>query len=144
MKKILVYGVAFGVVMIVGFLAIQLVPYGKDHTNSPVVTEPKWDSPKTRELAKRACFDCHSNEVVYPWYSNIAPVSWLVQFDIDRGRKELNFSNMRNQRKLSEAAENIRTGKMPEFKYLIMHPNATLTADEKKQLIDSFNAMSRQ
>ena len=144
MKKILLIVGGLVALVVVGFLAIQLVPYGKDHTNPPVVAEPKWDSPKTRELAKRACFDCHSNEVVYPWYSNVAPVSWLVQFDVERGRKELNFSNMRNQRKLSEAAEQIQSGKMPENKYVIMRPEAKLTADEKKQLINSFNTMSRQ
>ena len=66
------------VVAVGGFLLIQLVPFGRDHTNPPVVQEPNWDSPATRELAQRACFDCHSNETVWPWYSNIAPVSWLV------------------------------------------------------------------
>ena len=144
MKKIVLYGVALVVVMIVGFLAIQLVPYGKDHQNPPVVLEPKWDSPQTRELVKRACFDCHSNESVWPWYSNIAPVSWLVQHDVDEARRQLNFSNMRNVRKLSEAADNVRAGKMPEAKYLIMHPDARLTAEEKKQLVDSFTLMARQ
>ena len=52
-------------------LLIQLVPYGKNHVNPPVVQEPAWDSPATRALAQRACFDCHSNETVWPWYSNI-------------------------------------------------------------------------
>jgi len=74
------------------FLLIQLIPYGHDHTNPAVVAEPAWDSTQTRDLAKRACFDCHSNEVVYPWYSNIAPVSWLVQHDVEDGRRRLNFS----------------------------------------------------
>ena len=55
-------------------LLIQLVPYGRAHTNPPVVAEPNWDSPQTRELAVRACFDCHSNETTWPWYSNIAPI----------------------------------------------------------------------
>ena len=59
------------------FLAIQFVPYGRDHSNPPVIGEPTWNSPETRALAVRACFDCHSNETVWPWYSNIAPVSWL-------------------------------------------------------------------
>ena len=56
-------------------LVIQLLPYGRDHTNPPVVAEPLWDSPQTRALAKRACFDCHSNETIWPWYTNVAPVS---------------------------------------------------------------------
>jgi hypothetical protein len=62
-------------ILVGGFLLIQLVPYGRAHANPPVVKEPAWDSPTTRALAKRACFDCHSNETVWPWYTNVAPVS---------------------------------------------------------------------
>ena len=80
-----------GIVVVMGLL-IQVIPYGHDHTNPPVVNEPNWDSPQTREITKRACFDCHSNETVWPWYSNIAPVSWLVYRDVSDGREHLNFS----------------------------------------------------
>ena len=66
------------------FLVAQLIPFGRSHTNPVVVKEPTWDSPTTRDLAKRACFDCHSNETVWPWYTNIAPVSWLTQRDVKR------------------------------------------------------------
>ncbi|HEX7229427.1 MAG TPA: heme-binding domain-containing protein [Candidatus Binatia bacterium] len=78
--------------IIVVLLAIQLIPYGHDHTNPPVHAEPAWDNPRTRELAARACFDCHSDQTVWPWYSNIAPISWLIQRDVEKGRSELNFS----------------------------------------------------
>jgi hypothetical protein len=61
------------------FGLIQFVPYGRDHSNPPVYQEPQWDSPQTQELVSNACYDCHSNETVLPWYSNIAPVSWLIQ-----------------------------------------------------------------
>ena len=64
---------------------IQLLPFGHDHTNPPVRKEPEWDAPETRELAARACFDCHSNQTVWPWYSNVAPVSWLVWSDVVAG-----------------------------------------------------------
>ena len=74
-------------------LAIQLIPYGRAHANPPVLAEPAWDSPATRDLAVRACFDCHSNETVWPWYSNIAPVSWLVQRDVDGGRNKANATS---------------------------------------------------
>ena len=77
------------------FLLIQLIPYGRDHTNPAVVAEPAWDLPETRALAVRACFDCHSNETIWPWYSNVAPISWLVQRDVDEGREKLNFSEWR-------------------------------------------------
>jgi hypothetical protein len=60
-----------GALPIVGVLAIQLLPYGRRHTNPPVTQEPRWDQPRTRALAVRACFDCHSNETVWPWYSRV-------------------------------------------------------------------------
>ena len=62
-------------------LIIQFVPYGRDHTNPPVIAEPAWDSPQTRALFFRACADCHSNETKWPWYSTIAPASWLITRD---------------------------------------------------------------
>ena len=128
---------------VVLLLLIQLVPYGKNHTNPPVVSQPKWDSPQTLALARRACFDCHSNETVWPWYSNIAPVSWLVQLDVNEGRRSLNFSTWGassttgegGRRGGGDIAETINRGSMPPFQYLLEHPAANLTATEKQQLI---------
>ena len=74
-------------------LLIQFIPYGHAHTNPPDTGEPNWDSPRTRELVVQACYDCHSNHTVYPWYSNIAPTSWLTQHDIDTARSYLNFTD---------------------------------------------------
>lgn len=71
---------------------LQVVPFGHEHTNPAVIQEPAWDSPRTRALVKRACFNCHSNETVWPWYSRIAPISWLAQRDVNKGRGSLNFS----------------------------------------------------
>ena len=129
-KKIAIGGV-------VAFVLIQLVPYGRDHTNPPVVQEPKWDSVKTRELFMRACADCHSNETKWPWYSNIAPVSWLVVHDVEEGREHFNISMWGHQRKNKgdEAAEELREGEMPLKPYLLAHPEARLNENEKKQLI---------
>jgi mono/diheme cytochrome c family protein len=136
--------ILFGIAVAV-FLLIQLVPYGKDHTNPPVTGEPAWDSPQTRELAKRSCFDCHSNETVYPWYSNIAPVSWLVMNDTQEGRGRLNFSeweagSRRAQRSADEVGEVIADGRMPLPIYLLQHPNAKLTDAEKQALITGLEA----
>jgi hypothetical protein len=69
-------------------VAIQLVPYGRAHRNPPVGAEPAWDSPRTRDLAERACFACHGNTTTWPWYSTIAPVSWYVQRDVNEGRSK--------------------------------------------------------
>ena len=83
MRRLLIGLAGLLVLGVIVFAAIQLVPFGHDHTNPPVVAEPAWDSPETRAFAVTACFDCHSNQTVWPWYSNIAPVSWLVQRDVD-------------------------------------------------------------
>lgn len=121
--------------------AIQLVPYGRNHTNPPITAEPAWDSPATRELAKRACFDCHSNETVWPWYSHVAPVSWLVQRDTDEGRRKLNFSEWdKPQKEADEAAESVREGEMPMWIYLPTHPEARLSDAEKQALIAGLEA----
>jgi hypothetical protein len=120
---------------------IQLVPYGRNHTNPPKRVEPAWDSPATRELAVRACYDCHSNETVWPWYSRVAPASWLVQRDVENGRHELNFSEWdRPQEEADEAAQMVRKGKMPLSYYLPAHPDARLSAPEKEALIAGLTA----
>lgn len=117
------------------FLLMQLVPYGRDHTNPPVRVEPKWDKPQTRALAKRACFDCHSNETVWPWYSHVAPASWLVQHDVDEGRHEMNFSEWdRPQDGADHASKMVTRGKMPLGQYLLLHPRARLTAAARDSL----------
>ena len=121
---------------IAGFGAIQLVPYGRDHTNPPVVREPDWDSPATAELAGRACFDCHSNQTEWPWYSNVAPASWFVYRDVVAGREELNFSEMgRADNETDKAAETVEDGEMPPFRYVINHPEARLDDQERQALI---------
>ena len=84
-------------------LAIQLVPYGRGHRNPALRSEPPWDSPATRELARQACFDCHSNETQWPAYASIAPASWLVQHDVDEGRAALNFSEWQRPQTVNNA-----------------------------------------
>lgn len=132
-KKILIYG---GLALLAIFILIQLVPLGRDHTNPPVTQEPNWDSPQTRQLAQRACFDCHSNETVWPWYSNLAPMSWLIQNHVDEGRRRLNFSTWDQQRprEPEEIAEVILEGEMPLPNYLPLHPEARLSAAERQAL----------
>ncbi len=134
--------ILWSVIGLVGIaLLIQLIPFGRDHTNPPIVAEPKWDSPQTRELAKRACFDCHSNETVWPWYSNIAPVSWLVYMDTIRGRERLNFSDWnRPHRETGEIARVVLEGRMPPAIYLPTHPNARLTTGEQQLLANGLSA----
>jgi mono/diheme cytochrome c family protein len=122
--------------VVVLFGLAQLVPYGRSHNNPPVVQSPKWDSQQTLDLAKQACFDCHSNETVWRWYSNIAPFSWLIQSDVDRGRRAINFSEWTgSSRRTAEMNRQISSGEMPPVIYLPIHPEAILSAAEKQQLI---------
>ena len=124
------------IVLLAVFAAIQLIPYGRDHTNPPSVLEPGWDSPATRILAQKACFDCHSNETVWPAYANVAPVSWLVQRDVDEGRAMLNFSEwQRPQDEAGEAAKAVEEGEMPPAQYLLMHSAAKLSAADRDRLV---------
>lgn len=117
------------------FLAIQVVPYGRDHSNPPVTAEPAWDGPETRALAKQACFDCHSNETEWPAYASVAPASWLVQRDVNEGRAVLNFSEwLRPQEEAKEAAQEVLEGEMPPAAYKWIHPHARLSAADRDRL----------
>ncbi len=110
----------------------------RGHTNPPVVSEPAWDSSETRQLAKRACFDCHSNETTWPWFTNVPPLSLLVLNDVREGRDHLNFSNWQSgggrNRETREIPEVVMEGSMPPLLYLTMHPEARLTPEEKAAL----------
>ncbi len=130
-------------------VAIQLVPVWLLQRNPPVAAEPPWDSPQTRALAKQACFDCHSNETVWPAYSRVAPVSWLVTLDTIRGRRHLNFSEWgaggRGERGegTREISEVINDGSMPPASYIMMHPSANLSDAQKSQLVQGLQASLR-
>lgn len=118
-------------------IAAQLVPVWLAQTNPPVQAEPVWDSPETRALAERACFDCHSNVTTWPWYSKVAPISWLVTRDVLDGRSHLNFSEWgvhAGHQHSDEAVELVNSGEMPPAYYVLMHPSAELTAAERDQL----------
>jgi hypothetical protein len=144
MRKFLVRIFKYSLIIVIaGFLIIQLVPYGHNHTNPPVVEEPGWDTLQTQALTERACFACHSNETVWPWYSNIAPVSWLVQRDVQEGRHALNFSQWgrsREREEGEEVTESITEGKMPPSFFLLTHPEARLTVAEKAALVQGLQA----
>ena len=137
-RKWLKWGLAgLAVVLVV----MQAVPYGRAHDNPSVVAEPAWDSPVTRELVVRACYDCHSNETVWPWYTNIAPVSWLTTRDVDEGRKKVNFSDWGNgQEEEDDLVESVQSGEMPPVYYGWMHSSARLTAAETQQLVEGLQA----
>ncbi|MCP3937577.1 MAG: heme-binding domain-containing protein [Actinomycetia bacterium] len=125
--------------IVVTLVVIQAVPYGRDHANPDVVNEPAWSSPRTRELVVGACYDCHSNEVVWPWYSNIAPVSWAVSAHVAGGRDAVNFSDfVPGQADGHKSIETIKEGSMPPgyFTAFGLHSDANLSDEEVAELID--------
>ena len=133
LKKILI-GVA-GVLIVIQFIPV-------DRSNPPAEGEIM-ESTELKTVLKKSCYDCHSNETVWPWYSYVAPVSWLVADDVHEGRRHLNFSNWQNieVRKVSKAKQEIwemvSEGEMPLSKYVLLHPEAKLS-EKDKQIIKNW------
>lgn len=134
------------------FILIQFIRI--DKTNAAV--NPQDDfltissaNSEVSKVIKSSCYDCHSNESTYPWYTNIAPVSWWVKNHINEGRDELNFSTWasysekRKNHKLEECIEMIEEGEMPMSSYTIMHGEAKLTDAQKLELVDFFKAIKQ-
>ena len=98
-------------------------------------------------ILKTACYDCHSNKTVYPWYTNLAPLNWWIKDHIDHGRDELNFSNWgeynarRSDHKLEEGVEKVGEEEMPLPSYLIIHDDARLTSEQRTLLTDYFQSL---
>jgi hypothetical protein len=124
-------------------VVIQAIPYGRSHSNPPITGEPEWATPRTRELMVRACFGCHSNEVKYPSYASVAPISWVVQSHVDEGRQAVNYSEFdKGQRGAKNTVIAVTSGFMPPSYYTQFgrHPEAKLTTAEMAELIAGLKA----
>lgn len=134
MKRIVRFGLAFAVAALA---VAQLIPVARE--NPPVESEVPV-TPEARAVLVRACFDCHSNQTVWPWYSKVAPGSWLVAKDVREGRAELNFSTWsrypaKKQRKLlRETLEEVKEGEMPLWIYRLGHPESRLSDADREAL----------
>ena len=127
--------------VVVLFCAIQVVPYGHNHTNPPVTQEAAFNSTQTHDLVARACYDCHSNQTTWPWYADVAPFPWVVENDVDGARDTLNFSEWnRNFDLAQESGPSIVRKDMPPYKYKMAHPTANLTPEETIELARGLNA----
>jgi len=126
-----------GLGILVLLTATQLVPI--DRSNPPVTAEIQV-VPDIRGILRRACYDCHSHETVWPWYSKIAPISWLVAFDTWEGREHLNFSTWEalsageKSKRLKEIRETVEEAEMPPWTYLLNHGAAKLSGAELDRL----------
>lgn len=127
------------VIVIIVLLLVGIGVLATDRSNPPVTHTITWDSPETERLARAACFDCHSNETVWPWYSYIAPVSLLISKDVVEGRAAMNFSTG-HELDGDEMAEQIERGAMPKPIYLPLHPEANLSAADKAALMAGLRA----
>jgi hypothetical protein len=137
LKKKIIYGL-LALLVIIQFIRI-------DKTNPEV--DPELDfvvlsnTPRDiQNLLQSSCYDCHSNETIYPWYSNVAPVSWWIKKHVNDGRGHLNFSGWgeydekRKDHKLEEIIEEVEEHEMPLKSYLIMHSEAELKDTQREQL----------
>lgn len=121
-------------------VGMQFIPV--DRTNPPVTSEIH-ASPAVDSILRRACYDCHSNETVWPWYSRVAPISFLVADDVHHGRRHVNFStwgdysSAKQIKTIHEIGDQVRTGEMPLWIYLPMHHDARLS-DQDKAAIDAW------
>ncbi len=131
----------FAGIVIVGFLIVAQA-FRIEKTNPPVTADLNAPAP-VKEIMKRSCYGCHSNETVWPWYSDVAPASWLVAYDVHQGRAELNFSIWGNYshaqqlKKLKEIGEEVADGEMPPWYYVYpLHMNARLSVADRQTLND--------
>ena len=112
------------------------MPYGWWHENPRVSADAPWPDERSAAIARASCYSCHSNETDWPAYSYVAPMSWLVRRDVERGRDELNFSEWdRDDGEADDAIESILDGSMPPRQYTLVHPGASLTEAERDHLV---------
>ncbi|ACF13210.1 conserved hypothetical protein; putative signal peptide [Chloroherpeton thalassium ATCC 35110] len=120
-------------IIVAVLIGAQLIPV--ERSNPPVQADFN-ENDEVKKVFKRACYDCHSNETVWPLYSYVAPVSWMVSAHVEEGREELNFSDWnhytdkKKRKKAEEALEEIEKGKMPMPGYTMIHKEAALSEQD--------------
>lgn len=131
--------------LLIVFIAIQFIQPARNKNGQVIATDISkiYSLPQSVQASlKTACYDCHSNNTNYPWYTNIQPVGWIMARHIKEGKEELNlsefgsYSERRQLSKLRSIENSIKDGSMPITSYTIIHKNARLTKEEKAQIID--------
>ena len=150
MRKLNIIG-WLSVIVVAVVLAIQFIPVERNVSTVP----PGQSFERTEKvpanvaaILKVSCYDCHSNNTRYPWYSELQPGAWFMARHIKKGKEELNFdefnnySKRRKKAKIKSIISQIEKDEMPLKSYRMMHGNARLSADEKKELLDFFNTIN--
>lgn len=142
MKKYLKWAVIIIALVFVGIQFIRPARINPPFDEAQTIQAKLNPSPEINQILERSCKDCHSNRTDWVWYSNIAPGSWLMSNHVEEGRRELNFSEWgklsagKAARKLEEICEQIEKGEMPIWNYVLLHPAARLSDDDKTALCD--------
>ncbi|MEO5788579.1 heme-binding domain-containing protein [Gelidibacter sp.] len=133
------------IILLVVFVGIQFVPTERNQTDAVFETDFLLVNNTPKNVAvilQTSCYDCHSNNTVYPWYNKIQPAAWFLEDHITEGKKELNFSewdtysNRRKNSKLKSIMSQIRNDEMPLFTYTLIHRDAILSDVEKQSIIE--------
>ena len=130
MKKIII-------IILFIFIVIQFIPV---HRNNPPVLKEINAPKEIQYILQRSCYDCHSNQTKWPWYSYLAPISYLISLDVHKGRDHLNFtewnkySSKKQKSLISEALEEIEKKEMPLPLYLLIHQDKKISKEEKEKL----------
>lgn len=129
----------FGLMAAALAVGAQLIPVARDNPPAPAPGLVYANAPaKVRSVFDDSCKNCHSNQTAWPWYSHVAPFSWIVSHDVQRGRRLLNFSEwntyspQKRQEKLEAICEQVLNGDMPDGKYLLIHRSARLNQEEQE------------
>jgi hypothetical protein len=137
MKKFLKYFLIFIIIALIGSQFVRPDRFTTAEVTSDDITKKLQVPQNVQDIFKRSCFDCHSNHTVWPWYTNVSPVSWLVADDVTKGRKKMNMSEWgkmsqsKQEKKLQDICDQITDGTMPLDKYLLIHKDAVLSQQEK-------------
>lgn len=141
-------------VVFIAFVGIQFVPSTRNQSGVSITdadfTRVYKVPVEAENLLKRSCYDCHSNNTNYPWYSNIQPAAWFMEKHIVEGKSELNFSEFgdyserRRKSKLESIISQIESGEMPLHSYTWLHWDAIVTGQEKQTLVDSIEKIKLQ
>jgi cytochrome c551/c552 len=142
MRRVLKIAAILLVVLVVGIQAIRPARTNPAIDESQTINARTQITPEVASILDRSCRDCHSNKTVWPWYTNVAPVSWWLSNHVSDGRRSLNMSewgklpNDRQERKLRQICDEVQDGIMPLSSYTPMHPSAKLSDQDKKTICD--------
>ncbi len=140
MKKKIIWGIILLIIIVPQLIPVDKPEISEDKSNDLITQNEVPEN--IANMLKTSCYDCHSNQTVYPWYSNVAPISWLVIRDIKVGREELNFSDWESLSKMEKAkllddiSEEVEEAEMPMPIYFIAHSDAKLSDEDRKALVD--------